>query len=267
MPLSTLLADRTRALIAAAKAGRFDSPELRLVRPLLELQARWSALPASRRMARRAHPHARRPRPLLLRLRGPPRAPRARHAVRLPALARAAAHVQHDRQRLRLRPARAGARRHLAGRPRPAARRGGRGGRHPRRPQRGRARPSPVSRDRPGGGPRLSGLPRSGRSRAASCRRRRACSTTCSPNTTPATRCCARPRARCSSASWRPRASRTGSRACGAAGCCSRQPARPTPFSFPLMVEMFREKLSSEALEARVARMVGELEAAAGVRG
>ncbi len=45
------------------------------------------------------------------------------------------------------------------------------------------------------------------------------------------------------------------------------QPARPTPFSFPLMVEMFREKLSSEALEARVARMVGELEAAAGVGG
>jgi len=40
-------------------------------------------------------------------------------------------------------------------------------------------------------------------------------------------------------------------------------PAHPTPFAFPLMVEMFREKLSTEALEARVARMVGELEAAA----
>jgi len=40
-------------------------------------------------------------------------------------------------------------------------------------------------------------------------------------------------------------------------------PPRPTPFGFPLMVEMFREKLTTEALEARVARMIGELEAAA----
>ncbi len=41
-------------------------------------------------------------------------------------------------------------------------------------------------------------------------------------------------------------------------------PPRPTPFAFPLLVEMFRERLSTEALEARVARMVDELEAAAG---
>jgi len=41
-------------------------------------------------------------------------------------------------------------------------------------------------------------------------------------------------------------------------------PARPTPFAFPLMVEMFREKLSTEALESRVARMVADLERAAG---
>ncbi len=41
------------------------------------------------------------------------------------------------------------------------------------------------------------------------------------------------------------------------------RPARPTPFAFPLLVEMFRESLSTEALEARVARMVAELEAAA----
>ncbi len=46
MPLSTRLATATRALIAQARAGRFESPELRLVAPLLELQARWSALPA-----------------------------------------------------------------------------------------------------------------------------------------------------------------------------------------------------------------------------
>ena len=43
------------------------------------------------------------------------------------------------------------------------------------------------------------------------------------------------------------------------------RPALPSPFAFPLLVEMFRESLSTEALEARVARMVAELEAAAGV--
>ena len=41
------------------------------------------------------------------------------------------------------------------------------------------------------------------------------------------------------------------------------RPTRPTPFAFPLMVELFRERLTTEALEARVARMVAGLEAAA----
>ena len=48
MPLSTLLSERVRGLVADAKRGVFDSPELALVRPLLELQARWSALPDER---------------------------------------------------------------------------------------------------------------------------------------------------------------------------------------------------------------------------
>jgi ATP-dependent Lhr-like helicase len=48
MAFSTLLAQRTRRLIAEAKHGRFESPELALVRPLLLLQARWSALPGER---------------------------------------------------------------------------------------------------------------------------------------------------------------------------------------------------------------------------
>jgi len=48
MPLSTLLSERTRQLIGAAKHGRYESPELALVRPLLELQRRWSALPDER---------------------------------------------------------------------------------------------------------------------------------------------------------------------------------------------------------------------------
>lgn len=39
---------------------------------------------------------------------------------------------------------------------------------------------------------------------------------------------------------------------------------RPTPFSFPLMVEIFREQLSNEKLSDRIARMVAQLEKAAG---
>jgi len=39
------------------------------------------------------------------------------------------------------------------------------------------------------------------------------------------------------------------------------RPAWPTPFAFPLLVEMFREELSTEALDARVSRMVAQLEA------
>ncbi len=41
-------------------------------------------------------------------------------------------------------------------------------------------------------------------------------------------------------------------------------PQRFTPFSFPLMVERLREEVSTEALSDRVARMIAELEAAAG---
>ena len=40
--------------------------------------------------------------------------------------------------------------------------------------------------------------------------------------------------------------------------------ARPTPFAFPLMVERFREKLSNENVADRIARMVAQLEQAAG---
>lgn len=39
---------------------------------------------------------------------------------------------------------------------------------------------------------------------------------------------------------------------------------RPTPFAFPLLVERFRESSSSEKLADRIARMVGDLEKAAG---
>jgi ATP-dependent helicase Lhr and Lhr-like helicase len=45
MPLSTTLADAMVAQLARAQRGDWDAPELQAARPLLELQARWSALP------------------------------------------------------------------------------------------------------------------------------------------------------------------------------------------------------------------------------
>ncbi|HSI25179.1 MAG TPA: DNA ligase-associated DEXH box helicase, partial [Methylotenera sp.] len=42
---------------------------------------------------------------------------------------------------------------------------------------------------------------------------------------------------------------------------------RPTPFAFPLLVERFRESSSSEKLADRIARMVADLEKAAGAGG
>ena len=45
MPLSTTLADAVVQQLACANAGNYDTPELQCVRPLLELQQKWSALP------------------------------------------------------------------------------------------------------------------------------------------------------------------------------------------------------------------------------
>lgn len=45
------------------------------------------------------------------------------------------------------------------------------------------------------------------------------------------------------------------------------QVKRPTPFAFPLLVERFRESSSSEKLADRIARMVADLEKAAGAGG
>jgi ATP-dependent Lhr-like helicase len=50
MPLSSELADAMLRELDDADAGRFDGPEMRRLRPLLDLQARWSALPASGRL-------------------------------------------------------------------------------------------------------------------------------------------------------------------------------------------------------------------------
>ena len=45
MPLSTEMADAVLQELEGALAGRYDAPELKLTRPLIELQARWSAVP------------------------------------------------------------------------------------------------------------------------------------------------------------------------------------------------------------------------------
>ncbi|MDB5744455.1 MAG: ligase-associated damage response box helicase [Polaromonas sp.] len=45
LPLSTTLADAVVQQLALAQAGRYESPELVCMRPLLEIQQRWSALP------------------------------------------------------------------------------------------------------------------------------------------------------------------------------------------------------------------------------
>ncbi|AFT88226.1 ligase-associated DNA damage response DEXH box helicase [Paraburkholderia phenoliruptrix] len=45
MPLSSELAEATLTMLARAAGGIYDEPEMRAVRPLLELQKKWSALP------------------------------------------------------------------------------------------------------------------------------------------------------------------------------------------------------------------------------
>jgi ATP-dependent Lhr-like helicase len=47
MPLSTELAASVRSLLEEARDGVFDGEEMAAVRPILELQARWSAIPAA----------------------------------------------------------------------------------------------------------------------------------------------------------------------------------------------------------------------------
>jgi ATP-dependent Lhr-like helicase len=47
MPLSTELAAAVRRLLENARDGVFASPEMAAMRPILELQARWSAIPAA----------------------------------------------------------------------------------------------------------------------------------------------------------------------------------------------------------------------------
>lgn len=50
MPLSAQLAAAVRDRLAQAESGRFDGPEMQRLRPLIELQSRWSALPTPSRL-------------------------------------------------------------------------------------------------------------------------------------------------------------------------------------------------------------------------
>ena len=62
---------RSAIKLDEARQGVFVGPEMAAVRPILELQARWSRLPGRRRAADRAGRDPRRPSPLLLSGRGP----------------------------------------------------------------------------------------------------------------------------------------------------------------------------------------------------
>lgn len=50
MPLSTTLAQHVVEALGEAAKGRFDGPEMQAAKPMLELQARWSALPGPGRL-------------------------------------------------------------------------------------------------------------------------------------------------------------------------------------------------------------------------
>jgi len=55
MPLSTTLAASMVAQLALAAQGLYDSPELKRVKPLLELQQQWSALPTPQTLLAEVH--------------------------------------------------------------------------------------------------------------------------------------------------------------------------------------------------------------------
>ena len=118
LPLSDELAHLLRRRLEEAADGVFRGPELEALRPLLEIQRKWSAIPRSRRAAGRADEVARRLAPLLLSARGAARARGARGAVRVPDVAARADHLRDVVERL-------GDRAPLA--ERAAARRGARG--------------------------------------------------------------------------------------------------------------------------------------------
>ena len=59
------------------------------------------------------------------------------------------------------------------------------------------------------------------------------------------------------------RLARGAASACAGSGSTSSSCAVPSPFALPLMVERFREKLTTEKLKDRLERMLKEMEKAA----
>ena len=262
MALSTQLADATRGLIAAAKRGRYASPELELVRPLLELQGRWSALPGDGEW-------------LIEQI-----ATRDGHALFFYPFEGRLAHLGLATL-FSYRLARATPRTFsltandygfglLSATPVPLtlgelgkllAAPGRRGG-HPRGPERGGARPAAVPRDRARRGPDLPGLPgepHPARQLQASSALLYEVFAEYDPDNLLLKQAVREVLERRLEA---PRIGAALARLRGSRALLTRPP-RPTPFAFPLLVEMFREEISTEALDARVARMVEALEQAA----
>jgi ATP-dependent helicase Lhr and Lhr-like helicase len=110
MPLSTELAAAVRDTLDAARAGRYDTPELRAVRPDPLAAGRTLLHSGAARTADRTVRDARRAPPVRVSLRGAPGARGTRGAVRLSHRAARADLVHLRVQRLRLRTAGAGAR-------------------------------------------------------------------------------------------------------------------------------------------------------------
>ena len=106
----------------------------------------------------------------------------------------------------------------------------------------------------------LSKPPRRASAATASCRRLRPCTTTCSRSTTRTTCCWPRPGPNCWWELDMDRLAQTLQRGGDARPC---HPRAGRPFALPLMVERFRERLSTESLGDRLERMVQALEVAA----
>ena len=105
MPLSTEMADAALRELEGAVAGRYDAPEMRLARPLIELQARWSVVPTRDTLGGGVAAVARGTASLRLSVRRPPRASRPGVAAGVPHRAGDPVDLLDRHQRLRVRTA------------------------------------------------------------------------------------------------------------------------------------------------------------------
>ena len=251
---------------ARRRAGVYRGAEMEAVRPLLEVQRKWSRIPARGRAADRAGEDARGLASVRLSVRGPARARRIGRAARVSVVANRADHVLDGVERLRVR---AVCRR--------SSRRSQRGARRTvcsspddlldditaalnatemaKRQFRELARVAGLV---------FPGFPRSGKT----ARQLQVSSglffdvlAAIRPGQPAARR---RPRAKCWSDSSRARGSATRCDRIARSTVVVTEPRRPTPLAFPLVVDRNRERVSSESLGDRMRRMQLALERAAG---